>query len=1202
MVQSLEPTLAGYSLADRYDLRRGRVFLTGIQALARLPIEQLRIDRDAGLRTAALLSGYPGSPLGGFDQEAARAARAEPDLPIVCRPAVNEEHGATAIMGAQLAAEQPDRRYDGVLGIWYGKAPGLDRAGDALRHAVFAGTSRYGGAVALVGDDPAAKSSTLPSSSDATLLDLHMPILYPGDVQEALDLGRHAIALSRASGLWTAMKIVAPVADGSGTVELSPDRVRPVIPTIEVGGRPYQCHPDGRLLTPYTLDVERELREVRSVLAQRYGVDNGLNRVTVDPPDAWIGLVATGYTYHELLEALRRLGLRSPAEVRDAGIRLLELRMPVPFDPGTVRRFARGLSEIVVVEEKNPTLEWLIKDALYASPERPTVVGKTHEDGRTLMPSYGMLDADAMLGGLRERLSPRLASRLAPPPAPPREKALIPLSVTRSPYFCSGCPHNWSTKVPEGTAVGAGIGCHGMVLLMEPDRVGESLGLCAMGNEGLSWVGMAPFVERSHAVQNLGDGTYFHSGQLAIQAAVAAGVDVTFKLLWNGTVAMTGGQDPVGGVGVPELVTILLAHGVADVLITTEDVDDYDGVDLPAGPRGRVQVWDRTRIVEAQERLAAVEGVTVLIHDQACAAQARRLRKRGSIPTPAARAVINHRICEGCGHCGQVSGCLSVQPLDTPLGTKTTIDQSTCNLDLSCLHGDCPSFMTVRPAAHPAGDAEGGSPPGRVAGWARRARRRATTSLGRRPVVGDQPRHDLPDPTPIVPVDQLAIRFAGIGGTGVVTIAQILGTAALLDGWDVRGLDQTGLSQKAGPVVSDLRLSRVGAPPSNLLGAGEADVIVAFDELVAAGDKFLQAASADRTVVIASTTRTPTGSMVGHPERAHPGEATLRSRLEGRSRAELDRWVDAGRLSRSLLGDAAPANIFLLGVAVQAGCVPVNPADIEEAIDLNGVAVEANLRAFRWGRQWVVDPAGVEAVAARHPSDPVDVVVPELPAPLARRVDELTARTGLDEVLPLLTADLVAYQDTAYAERYLDTVERVARAEAAVATDPGGSSRLTEAVARMLHKLLAYKDEYEVARLLLGPEGRAAAEAVGGPGATVAWRLHPPLLRRLGLEHKVELPAWTAPGFAALQRGKRLRGTPLDPFGRTPLRRLERELPDEYRTVVYRLLARLSAANLDDAVAIASLPDQVRGYEEIKLARIEAYRRELSERLARYEG
>ncbi|MEZ5340373.1 MAG: hypothetical protein R2706_02690 [Acidimicrobiales bacterium] len=452
-------TFDDYRLGDRYANDSGEVFLTGIQALVRLPIEQLRADRAAGLNTAAFLSGYQGSPLGGFDQEMARAARSVPELPIVVQPGINEELGASAVMGSQLASGLADAKYDGVLGIWYGKAPGLDRAGDTLRHAVFAGTSRYGGAIALVGDDPAAKSSTLPSSSDATLVDLHMPILYPGDVQEALDLGRHAVAMSRVTGLWSSMKIVAAVADGSGTVDLSPSRTTPVVPDLTIDGADYHHTPSGQLITPVTLELEREFRTQRTELLRRYARANDLNRITVDPPDAWIGLMSSGYTYHEMLEALRRLGLDSPAAIRNAGIRLMQMQMPVPFEPDNVRHFARGLDEIVVVEEKNPTLEWLVKDALYGGPDMPRVVGKTHEDGRELMRSYSILDADSMIDGLRERLSPRLADRLAPAVPAPRERVLIPLTTERKPYFCSGCPHNHGTKVPEGSLVGAGIGC-----------------------------------------------------------------------------------------------------------------------------------------------------------------------------------------------------------------------------------------------------------------------------------------------------------------------------------------------------------------------------------------------------------------------------------------------------------------------------------------------------------------------------------------------------------------------------------------------------------------------------------------------------------------------------------------------------------------------------------------------------------------------
>ncbi len=1196
--------LDDYSLTDRYTRDEGRVFLTGVQALTRIPIEVLRADRAHGRTTAAFISGYQGSPLGGFDQEMARAAALVPDLPIVLRPAVNEELGATAVMGSQLVVNQPDQRYDGVVGFWYGKAPGLDRAADALRHACFAGSSSTGGAVALVGDDPASKSSTLPTSSDVVLVGMLMPVLYPGDVQEAIDLGRHAVAMSRLTGLWTSIKVVTAVADGTGTVDLDPRRVQIVVPDLEVDGRRFEARPNARLLPPVTLEREQELKAVRLELARRYGEVNQLNYCSVDPPDAWIGIAATGYTYTETLHALRRLGLDSPQAIAAAGIRLLHLRLPFPLHRDAIRRFAAGLEEIVIVEEKGPTLERLMKDELYGTPNAPRIVGKRDTDGSTLMVDYGMLDADKIIDGLRRRLAPRLGERLAPPPPAPRERTMIPLSTSRKPFFCSGCPHNWGTKLPEGALVGAGIGCHGMTLLMDEDKVGDIAGITAMGGEGAQWIGMAPFLERPHFFQNLGDGTFFHSGQLAVQASIAAGVNVTYKLLYNGTVAMTGGQDATGAVEVPDIATILISHGVARVLITTDDPDRYHGVDLPKNRDGKtVEVWHRRRIVEAQELLATVPGTTVLIHDQACAAQSRRLRKRGKATTPTFRVAINHRICEACGDCGEVSNCLSVQSVDTPLGPKTVIDQTTCNQDFSCLDGDCPSFMTISTEA----PAEPGPVAARLGRWAGRARagvdvvtRRSTA----RP-AGDTP---LPDPVPVVPTDQVAIRMAGIGGTGVVTVAQVVGTAAMIDGWDVRGLDQTGLSQKAGPVVSDLRLARGGpaAPDltmSNLIGSGEADCVIAFDLLVGASEATLAATSEGRTVFVASTTVTPTGEMIGHPDLAYPSLGELRGRADSHGRPGLNRYVDAGALTRGLLGDAATANIFLLGVAVQAGCVPVRPEAVERAIDLNGVAVEANLTSFRWGRRWAVDPDAVQTAAglpAAADGTAVDGAVTMHVDPLPKELDQRIAGMGLTietvDLVRLLAADLVGYQSEAYARRFLDELGRVVEAEARVRP---GSSELTTTAARGLHKLMAYKDEYEVARLLTGPEGAAAAEAVGGSGAEVHWRLHPPMLRALGMKDKIAIPAaWGRPAMAALAAGKRLRGTPLDPFGRAEVRRVERALVDEYTAALRTVASRLDEAGFEPAVAVAALAADVRGYEHIKLERAARVRAQLRDAVA----
>lgn len=1184
-------TKRGYALDDRYLADEGRVFLTGIQALARLPLEQLRVDRRGGLNTAAFVSGYPGSPLGGYDRAIADAARLAPELPIVCRPAMNEEFAASAVMGSQLAAAQPDCRFDGIVGLWYGKAPGVDRASDALRHAVYAGTSMHGGAVAIVGDDPAAKSSTVPSSSAGSLTDMHVPLLYPGDPAEALDLGRHAIALSRVTGLWAALKIVADVADATATVELHPERIVPVLPQRE--GRPYLHRADGELLTPRTLEVEREIIEVRYELARRYARLNRLNRAVVDPGEAWIGLVSSGITYREVREALARLGLATDAQIAACGIRMLKMNMPMPFEPETVREFARGLSEVFVIEEKRPGLEALVKDALYNVAERPLVVGRFDESGAGLVPGYGALDADLLIPRLRRRLGARLRDRLVPerPDAPP---ASIQLPVARKPFFCSGCPHNRSTEVPKGSLVGAGIGCHTMALLMDERRVGDIGGLGCMGNEGVQWIGMSAFVGREHFFQNLGDGTYFHSGQLAIQASIAAGVNVTYKLLYNGAVAMTGGQHPEGQLPVPAVAASLASQGVARILITTDDVARYADSVLPPG----TLVWGRDRLLEAQELLAKIPGTTVLIHDQACAAEARRARKRGLIETPRQRVVINHRLCEGCGDCGRVSNCLSVEPVMTPFGRKTTIDQTSCNLDYSCLEGDCPSFVTITlpeaPAAAPAARPRRAFP----------AAPEAFAPIER-----------------IVPDDEFAVRITGIGGTGVVTVAQVLGTAAMLDGFHVRGLDQIGLSQKAGPVVSDLRLSRSAPTATNRIGEGQADLLLAFDQLVAASEKGLLTADPGRTTVVGSTSATPTGDMITHPELEMPSADRLIKRIAERTRSQAGFWADAAAATQDLFGSTTTANIFVVGMAVQAGCLPIDPARVEEAIRLNGVSVDANVAAFRWGRARIAEPEALERArrAALQEAIGASPVLAEARRPsraCAARIETLTpAGTPLAAELERYAAELEAWggvlRGSGAGERaigiWLDVLERVAHAERSISppmSTPPEPDRdaLLAAVAAALFKLLAYKDEYEVARLMTDPDGMAAARAVAGARGRMAWRLHPPILRALGLRRKLAIDTAAAPLVRMLARLRFLRGTPFDVFGWARVRREERRLPGEYIAVLDRILPRLTRENRASALALAALPDRVRGYEEIKLARIAGYRKALAQAEAELVG
>ncbi len=1119
-----------YELADRYRIDEGRAFISGSQALARLPYEQLRADRRAGLNTAAYISGYPGSPLAGYDRDVTAAAKlATADgLKMVFQPGMNEELAATAVMGSQLAVTLDSCRYDGIIGVWYGKAPGLDRASDALRHAVFAGTSNKGGAVALIGDDPAAKSSTLPSSSGATLVDLNMPIIYPGDVQEAIDLGRHAIALSRGCGVWASIKVVEAVADGTGSVELHHERIAATVPTMEVDGKLWVPRPNGQIITPFTLELEREFHEVRLELARQYGVLNLLNSIAVRGPSDWLGIVASGHTYHETLEALRLLGFRTPDELRAAGIRLFKLGMPVPLDAIQVREFADGLEEVIVVEEKTQNLEWLVKDALYGRANAPLVYGKHAPNDALLFPMTGTLEADSIASRLRGRLTARLGDRMTPAPAALRQ--LIPLSVSRTPFFCSGCPHNSSTKVPEGSLVGAGIGCHSMVMMMEPGRAGSIVGLTSMGNEGAQWFGMAPFVDDDHLMQNLGDGTLFHSGMTAIRGAIANGANITYKILYNGAVAMTGGQAPFGQLDVPTLCKVLQAEGARQIIVTTDELDRYRSIELPSG----IRVWGRDRLIEAQEVLAGVPGCTILIHDQRCAAEKRRDRKRDRIDSSAFRVVINERVCEGCGDCGDKSNCLSVQPTDTAFGRKTRIDQGSCNFDFSCMKGDCPAFMTVTVAPEKAN---------------------AKKSAVRTPPT------DLPSP-PTAAVGDCTIRMSGIGGTGVVTTSQIVGTAAMLGGYQVRGLDQTGLSQKAGPVVSDLRLSVDVPQPSNKATAGSVDVLLAFDQLVGGNDSTLRTLSSDRTVVVANSAEVATGSMVIHPDRPFPlGE--VNHRLNDNSRDHIR--VDAQQLVVRLLGDDTTVNVFVLGVGVQAGHLPVAPDLIERAITLNGVAVAKNLAAFAWGRAWMADPEGTATAAG------IATIVTEQP------------------LLDRLTADLVGYQSAAYAAKFTAVVERVAAL---------GHDELTDAVARNLHKLMAYKDEYEVARLLLLPESRAQAQSIGGKRTKVTWVLHPPALRSLGWRKKIHLGGWSTPAFWVLRSMRRVRGTPFDAFGWAHVRKVEREMIPEYIAAIDALLPLVDADSLAEVVAIASLPDKVRGYEQLKMERASAYREELSRRKA----
>ncbi len=1121
-----------YSLADRYDSLDGNVLVTGIQALARVPVDQMRADRARGWQTKGFISGYQGSPLGGYDRELLSNPKLLQEHGIKLWPGINEELAATAVAGSQLVTTMRTANVEGVAGYWYGKAPGLERAGDAIRHAVFAGTAPKGGVLALIGDDPACKSSTVPSRSDALVAALGFALLDPGTMQDVLDLGRHGIEMSRASGLWVGLKIVTAVADGSGQADVRMDRFAPVIPTLEKDGMPWHPLLSGFVSAPTSLQQEAEIFGPRLELAAKYVEQNGINAEAVSSANAWLTIIASGYTAELVMGALGVLGLTAEA-ASGLGIRVVKLRAIHPFDTSIIRQSARGVSSVLVVEEKRAYIETLVRDALYPTPDRPAVLGKRDSSGITLIPEGGALGIESLVEPLRRVLLTNIsAERLATP----RQRIALNLTVkesaVRTAYFCSGCPHNSSTVVPEGSFVGIGIGCHGMVGGMAKENRGEFTGITQMGGEGLHWVGMAPFVDTPHIFQNLGDGTFFHSGQMAVQAAISAGVSITYKLLYNSAVAMTGGQDATGQLPVPLVVAKLRAEGVKQIIITTDDPDKYRGVALGEG----VSVRHRDVIIEAQEELRAVPGVTVLIHDQQCAAEKRRDRKRGLLPTPKTRIVIDHRVCEGCGDCGVQSNCLSLMPIETEYGRKTNIDQASCNLDTSCIKGDCPAFVTVVPG---------------------KKSKRAGASVREFPVINE--------PVRLVPSEGCVVRMPGIGGTGVVTVSQMLLAAARIDGVEAAAIDQTGLSQKAGPVVSTLTF---GTPVP-----GRTHVLLAFDMLASLTPANVEGLDKEWSHVVGSVSVTPTGRMIGNV--AAPPVDLQPYKAELATRAMDGVFADASALTVGLLGSGVTSNVLLLGVAFQQGLLPLSSSAIERAIELNGTAVEANKEAFLWGRRWSVDRAAVEALAR-------SAAIP--PAPT-----EGLESLGSSELIQFVAQrrdDLRAYQDDKYAERYVDVVRRAAAADV----------ELGMAVATQLYRVMAYKDEYEVARLLTTGHERIE-RSLGGPVDSMTFNLHPPTLRAMGMGRKLKMGPTVRPVMSTLARMKRLRGTPLDPFGRTEMRRTERALVSEYVSLVDQLVqtVRTDPAR---AVRIASMMDMVRGFESVKQRNLNEYRAALARALA----
>ncbi|MDO8298999.1 indolepyruvate ferredoxin oxidoreductase family protein [Lacisediminimonas sp.] len=1158
---ALDAASRDISLDDKYTLERGRVFITGTQALIRLPMLQRQRDQAAGLNTAGFISGYRGSPLGSVDMTAQKAQRHLAAHHVRFQPGVNEDLAATSIWGTQQVNLFPGAQYDGVFSLWYGKGPGVDRCGDVFKHANMAGTAPHGGVLLACGDDHAAKSSTAAHQSEHILKACGIPVLYPSSVQEYLDYGLHGWAMSRYTGLWVAMKCVTDVVESGATVQVDPDRVQIAMPddfVLPAGGLNIRW-PDA------ALEQEARMNNHKWYAALAYARANKLNRVIWDSPHARFGIITAGKSWLDTRQALADLGI-DEAIARDIGIRLYKVGMTWPLEAQGVREFAQGLEEILVVEEKRQILEYQLKEELYnwRDDVRPRVVGKFDDTGEWsntrreghghwLLPATYELNPTQIAraiasrieryfaghpaaGRIRERsswLEAKEAVQVARKPDPEKD---------RIPHFCSGCPHNTSTKVPEGSRALAGIGCHYMALWM--DR--ETATFTHMGAEGASWIGNAPFTSEKHVFANLGDGTYYHSGLLAIRAAVAAKVNITYKVLYNDAVAMTGGQHVDGPLDPAMISRQLAAEGVAPIVVVTDEPDKYPaGTDWAPG----VTVRHRSELDLVQRELRECPGTSAMIYDQTCASEKRRRRKRDAYPDPARRAVINELVCEGCGDCSVQSNCLSVEPLETEFGRKRQINQSSCNKDFSCVNGFCPSFVTV----------EGGS--------LRKPKKPETA----RALPGD---FNGALPHPQLPSLQgqargFGILVTGIGGTGVITVGQIIAMAAHVEGRACSVLDMSGLAQKGGPVLSHVRLAE---HPEDLhatrVGTGAADLVIGCDLIVAASRDAVSRMGEQRTRAAINSHGTPTAAFVRNPDWQFPAQPA-RAEIERACGSGQADFLDATRLATALMGDSIATNMFMLGYAWQKGWLPLSEAAIARAIVLNDVSVEFNQQSFHWGRVAAHDLPAVERIAQAN-----------VPA----QVIEFRRSPGLEDVIATRERFLLAYQDAAYARQYRGLVDRVRQAELALG-EPGRSLRLSEAVAKYLFKLMAYKDEYEVARLHANTGFEAKIAAMFEGDYKIRFHLAPPLLAKRdanGHLQKKEYGPWMMKAFRALAAMRFLRGTVLDVFGYTEERRTERALVVNYRSTIERMLPALSAAKLADMVALASIPEDIRGFGHVK--------------------
>jgi len=1135
--------LEDVTLQDKYIKPSGRIYLSGVQALVRLPLLQRARDRAAGLNTGGFISGYRGSPLGMYDNAlwSAKAHLAEENIQF--QPGLNEDLAATSVWGSQQVGLFPGATVQGVFGIWYGKGPGVDRSADALKHANAAGTSRYGGVLALAGDDHGCQSSTLAHQSEQIFQAAMMPILNPATVQEYLDFGIYGIALSRYSGCWIGFKAISETAESSASITVDPHRMQFVDPTD------FEMPPGGlhiRWPDP-SLEAERRLHSPKMQAVAAFARANPIDRITLDAPAPRLGILTTGKAYLDVRQALADLGLSDEA-CAALGIRIYKVGLTWPLEVEGARRFAAGLKDVLVVEEKHDFIEGQFVHALYNmdAASRPSVVGKRDEAGARLLPSEGELSPTLVARAILARLermgadNPQLAQRLARLESFERVALTPRIKSQRVPFFCSGCPHNTSTQLPEGSRAMAGIGCHGMAMWM-PNRNTETI--THMGAEGANWIGQAAFTTEKHVFQNLGDGTYTHSGLLAIRAAAASSVNITYKILYNDAVAMTGGQSAESGFTVAQIASQMAAEGAKRVVIVSDESGKY--TDLSHFPAG-VIAYDRSDLDLVQRELRDTPGLTVLIYDQTCAAEKRRRRKRGLFPDPAKRAFINDAVCEGCGDCSVKSNCVSVKPLETELGRKRTIDQSSCNKDFSCVEGFCPSFVTVH------------------GGGLRKAAKPSTAI--------QDPFAAVPLPAPRPLFEPFNMLMTGIGGTGVITVGALLGMAAHLEGKGCSVLDFTGLAQKNGGVMTHVRIAPV---PDDIaavrIAAGGADLLLGFDMVGAASPVALARIEPGVTRAVINTSLTPTAAFVTD------GNVDFETGLMSKVLRETvgDRGIDfvqGTRIATAIMGDSIATNLLLLGYVFQKGLLPLSLEALERAIELNGSAIDANKRAFAWGRLAAHDPAALEPM------------VVERAAPTAREL-------SLDERIAFNVDILTRYQNAAYAQAYREVVARVQAAEAARTP---GLHGVTDAVVRSLFKLMAYKDEYEVARLYTDGAFQAKLSQQFEGDYKLRFHLAPPILAKrdaaTGHLRKRAFGPWVLGAFRLLARLRGLRGTPFDVFGYTAERKMERALVTEYIADIDDLMTRLSPQNHALAMELMHLPDSIKGYGHIKEAAVRAMR------------